>query len=185
MTKTFVLPSCCTPDSVALETAARKIEWRIERFRNWHLLDLLRGQDVVLYQKLALAHVVADVLDVALITHPHLWLAELPEMYRKRTVYSTTIGELQKLRLKFPAFIKDACEKRFPSRIYQSLRELKKEENIFSSLPVLVAEPVVWAIEFRFFILERRIMTFSPYFRYGQLAQNESDNGGIHRTSFK
>jgi len=40
-------------------------------------------------------------------------------------------------------------------------------------LPVLVAEPVQWEIEFRGFVLERRLVALSPYLRAGQLVEDE------------
>ena len=39
--------------------------------------------------------------------------------------------------------------------------------------PVLLAEPVYWEVEFRCFVLERALMTLSPYLREGELAQIE------------
>jgi hypothetical protein len=43
-------------------------------------------------------------------------------------------------------------------------------------MPVLIAEPVAWEIEFRCFILQRELMAFSIYSRDGELAQSEDDS---------
>ena len=42
------------------------------------------------------------------------------------------------------------------------------------SLAVLVQEVVEWKIEFRCFILNREVVTLSPYWRDGQLAKSEN-----------
>lgn len=171
--KTLVLPARCTPDSVALEKAAHQIGWHTERMRSWSLLDSLHGQDVALYQDFSLGHVVAGAAGVALIAATDNWLSQLPEVYRRRNIQATTIGALP--RFTTPLFIKDACEKRLQAGVYKNMQALLREENVFPELPILVAEPVVWETEFRCFVLERQVVTDSPYFRYGNMAQNLAD----------
>jgi len=39
-------------------------------------------------------------------------------------------------------------------------------------LPVLVSEPVAFEIEYRFFVLERRVAALSPYIRGGEIARS-------------
>jgi hypothetical protein len=41
--------------------------------------------------------------------------------------------------------------------------------------PVLASEPVEWLAEFRFFIRERRVHAWSPYWLHGALARKEDE----------
>ena len=63
-------------------------------------------------------------------------------------------------------FVKPPNDKSFPGRIYDG-RDLPTEFP--DDMPVLVAEVVDWAKEFRCFILDRRLRTFSIYLRDGEL----------------
>lgn len=172
-TKYFILPSRYTPDSVKLEKEARNMGWETQRLKSWSKLESLRGENIIIYQEFALAHVVANAAGISLITAPDTWLEKLPEIYRKRKIF---LGNLSSLRKhKFPLFIKDASEKRFFASVYNSYKNVKRNKNISRDLTLLISEPVIWELELRFFILERQIATFSPYFQYGQLAQKNNE----------
>jgi len=71
------------------------------------------------------------------------------------------------------AFIKPADEKCFDARVYSSGAELPAPGPLPEDLPVLVQEVVKWEVEFRCFVLERKVVTLSPYWRNGTLAKAE------------
>lgn len=69
-----------------------------------------------------------------------------------------------------PAFIKPADDKCFPARVYPSGAHVDAHPSIPGATHVLISEPVQWELEARCFVLDRKVMTLSPYARFGQLA---------------
>ncbi len=53
--------------------------------------------------------------------------------------------------------------------VYDTGDELPTEFD--DEMPVLVAEPVEWEVEFRCFCLDGKVRTLSPYLRQGELAR--------------
>src|SRR5262249_2468632 len=95
-------------------------------------------------------------------------LVDLPLAYLCRHVSKMSLDEARKLTT--PVFVKPADgNKAFDSQIYRSGAELPSR-YISMKLPVLVSEPVKWEAEYRFFVFEREILTFSIYAREGELA---------------
>jgi hypothetical protein len=80
-----------------------------------------------------------------------------------------TLGEAR--RVSDRSFIKPAEEKCFEARIYSSGAELPAPGPLPENLAVLVQEIVEWSLEFRCFVLDRRVVAASAYWRDGQLAQ--------------
>jgi hypothetical protein len=80
----------------------------------------------------------------------------------------------QARRLPSPAFVKPPNDKSFPARVYAGT-ELPRDYP--EETPVLIAEVVRWEREFRCFVLDRRLRTFSVYLRDGEL---QRENGFAH-----
>jgi hypothetical protein len=59
----------------------------------------------------------------------------------------------------------------FPAAVYAAGELAEATAQLAPDLPVLVAEPVVWEVEYRLFVLERAIAALSPYLRGGELAR--------------
>ena len=166
----LVLPPRQTPDADAIRMAAAAAGWRIEQLTSWRAPDTLRGHDLVLYGEPLFADVVTPTLGLALLEPTIDWLIRVPSVYRQRAVYLTTLGALSAQRE--PAFIKPAADKCFPAGLYATGSSLLVGiQGLPDSTPVLVAEPVQWEVEFRCFVLERKIATLSPYLRDGELAR--------------
>lgn len=168
---TLVLPPRYTPDSIALASAAGVQGWGVERLSSWRPPEWLASEEVVLYGEPLFAAVVAEPLGLVLLGPPLDWLAHLPEPLLHREVWYTTWGEAR--RLDRPTFIKPAGDKCFPARVYQSGAKLPTINVLPETTPVLTAEPVEWVVEWRCFVLEGRVVTCSPYWRDGGLAQVE------------
>lgn len=143
--------------------------WTVERLHGWKVPDWLKDQNVVLYGEPLFAAVVADELGIALLEPPLDWLADLPERYRRRAVRFTTLANARSCLE--PTFIKPADDKCFAAKVYKTGADLPAENVLPETTPVLVAEPVKWAIEFRCFVLHRKVKTLSSYLRYGELTQ--------------
>jgi hypothetical protein len=167
---TLILTPRYSEDSQALWWVATHLGWRVERLVNWRLSDDLRqASEPVLYLEALMAEAIAEQLGIHLLNPPNDWLPNLPKEYRKRWVYLSTLGEARQSDKE--AFIKPPNDKSFPARVYAA-GDLPSDYA--DETPVLVAEVVQWDKEFRCFILNRSLRTFSIYLRYGEL-QSESN----------
>lgn len=162
---TLILSPRFTEDSQTLWRAAIQLGWDVERLTSWRVGDrFLSLPEPVFYLEALMAENIAEQFGRKLLQLPANWLPQLPEEYRQRWVYLTTLAEAK--MLKKPAFIKPPNDKSFPARVYSS-SDLPDE--FASETPVLVAEIVDWEKEFRCFILDRELRTFSIYLRDGEL----------------
>lgn len=177
---TLVLPPRFTPDTIAVGQAALTAGWPVERLSSWRVPESLRGQDVTLYGEPLFAAVVADDLGLVLLEPPFDWLVTLPAEYRKRDIRLATLQQARRLRK--PAFVKPADDKCFLAAVFPSGEQLPGEAVLPGQIAVLIAEPVRWTVEFRCFILERAVVTLSPYLRQGELAQSPEGNWQDDRT---
>ncbi|MDC0833879.1 ATP-grasp domain-containing protein [Geitlerinema sp. CS-897] len=170
---TLVLSSRYSEDSIALWRAAIARGWDVERLVNWRLPPRLKTvSEPVLHLEGLMADAIAEQLGVRLLTPAIDWLPNLPERYRKRWVYLSTLGEFRKSKTE--AFVKPPNDKSFPARVYK-IANLPSDYP--DEMPILISEIVQWEKEFRCFILNRNIKTFSIYLRHGKL---QSENQFIH-----
>lgn len=134
-------------------------------YRTWRVPDHLRDlEDPVLYAEALFGPMLAEQLGLKIENPPEDWLPTLPERYRKRRV---TLSTLAQARLgSEPAFIKPPNDKSFPAQVYLP-SELPDGYN--EEMPVLISEVVSWEAEFRCFVLDRALETFSIYARFGEL----------------
>jgi len=87
--------------------------------------------------------------------------------YKLRQISLTTLGQA---RLSdHDAFVKPPNDKSFPAGVY---RGTELPEEYPEEMPVLVSEVVTWEKEFRCFILDRRLRTYSLYSRFGELQRD-------------
>lgn len=167
---TLILTPRYTADAQALWRAAGHLGWDVQRLTSWRVPDELRSaSEPVLYLEGLLGPTLAEQFGLRLLEPATDWLPRLPEEFRKRWVYQTTLGEARKLTE--PAFIKPPNDKSFPARVYTGA-ELPHEYA--DDTPVLVAEVVNWEKEFRCFVLDRQPRALSVYLRGGEL-QREND----------
>lgn len=146
----------------------------MQRLAGWRVPDDLRhmGRDLVIYAEPLFAEAVGDQLDMVLLEPPPDWLVTLPHRFTRRNISLCSLAEARKLHT--PTFVKPAEGKVFEARVYNSGEDLPKAEQVDDTLPVLTSEPVTWQLEVRCFVLNRQVMTLSPYWRAGQLAQAEN-----------
>lgn len=167
---TLVLTPRYTEDAQALWRAAGCLGWDVERLLSWRVPEELRSvPEPVLYLEALLGPTLAEQFGLQLLEPGIDWLPLLPQEYRKRWVYRTTLGAAR--GLVEPAFVKPPNDKSFPARVYTGV-ELPCEYD--DDTPVLVAEVVEWQKEFRCFVLDRQPRTLSVYLRGGK-PQREND----------
>ena len=162
--KTLILPARYTPDSIALSGAAVEAGWQVERLPSWRPPSHLRLSAAAIYGEPLFGAVVAAELSLVLLEPPLGWLAGLPREYLSREVTFTTLDIAKRCR--GHAFIKPADDKCFPAAVYPNGSAIPGDA-LPDTVPVIIAEPVPWDVEFRFFILNRLAAAFSPYIRRG------------------
>jgi ATP-grasp domain, R2K clade family 2 len=166
---TLILPPRYTVDTNLVRKAAIKAGWDVERLQSWRVPETLCDGDPVLYGEPLFALVVAGSLNLSLIEPSFNWLSLLPKKWVQRTIRFMTLKDA---RNEGRAFIKPADDKCFIARVYDSGAELPEKEILPDAIPVLVSDTVNWLIEFRCFILEKQLVTLSPYLRNGEPSQS-------------
>ena len=161
---TLLLPARYTEDSVALWRTALALGWDV------HRLSTPRAdpswKDPVLYLDGLVGGLVADQLGLEMVGPPLDWLCHLPWDYRRREVEFMTWKEARDRE--GPAFFKPADDKWFPARVYDRGRAIDVPDEFDETAPVLVIEPVAFEEEYRFFVLDRQVLTGSLYSRHGE-----------------
>lgn len=168
MTTLFLTPRF-TEDSQALWRAANQRGWTVERLAKWEIpAHLRKAETPVLYVEALMGPSLAAQCGITLLSPPEDWLVRLPKEYKHREIWMTTLGEARKLES--ASFVKPPNDKSFPADVYLG-SELPSEFE--DDMTVLVSEVVHWNTEFRCFIANRELKTYSIYIRDGEL-QKES-----------
>ena len=170
MTTTLILPPRFSDDSIRVWRAAGARGWQTLRLRGWRVdepTERLDGGEVAIYGEPLFVAAVADQLGRVLLEPTFDWLPGLPQRYRQRELRAARFAELTDSDL--PIFAKPADDKAFPARVYRAPAELAELAFVEPTTRVLLSEPVHWVVEFRSFVLERRVVALSPYARAGEL----------------
>jgi hypothetical protein len=161
-------------DTFKLADAAKQLGWKVERSTNYRPSPSDDTDDIVLYGETLFTTLAAKSLGYAILEPDFDLLARIPETYLRRRAQRITLAEA--LHLNEPFFGKPADgNKAFDARVYQHGSEIPAQ-YLPRSMPVLISMPVIWAVEYRFFILERQIATYSIYARFGNLAQDKGSS---------
>jgi hypothetical protein len=167
---TLILSPRYSDDSIKLRRAAIALDWDVIRLASWRCPDDFDPEEPVLFAEPLFNEAVAEQLGLAVIEPPEDFLVRLPREYVGRDVRLMTA--LQARTLPGPVFLKPPNRKTFPAKVYASGLELPEMPD---DDPVLVSEPVEWAAEFRFFVRDRQVHAWSPYWLDGALARKEDE----------
>jgi len=166
---TLIFTPRYTEDSQALWKAAGSLGWQVERLTNWRVPEHFRAlPDPVLYGEALFGPTLAEQLGLRLLSPPEDWLVRRPMPYKHRAISLTTLGEARQSSA--AAFVKPPNDKSFPAGVYLGA-ELPGE--YLDDMPVLVSEVVTWEKEFRCFILDRELKTYSLYSRHGEIQRDQ------------
>ena len=168
--ETLILSPRYTSDSIALGGEAAAAGWRVERLSTWRAPIHLRNSQPVIYGEPLFVAAICEELNLAAFEPPFPWLANVPYQYRLREVGFVNLAEARHRERR--TFIKPADDKCFQAAVYDSGQDLPSLAALPDSTPVLISEPVSWAVEFRTFVLHKKVMTLSVYSRNGDLAQS-------------
>jgi hypothetical protein len=112
----------------------------------------------------------ATAFNLALLEPPFDLLTRVPDRFLRRRVEAATFGDLD--RLAGRTFVKpaDPLDKWFDAGIYSDVRDIYTRGRKQPDSPVLLSEPVEWSLEYRYFVLEGKVVAGSPYMAYGRLS---------------
>ena len=167
---TLILSPRYSDDSINLRRAAVALGWDVMRLASWRVPEDFEPDEPVLYAEPLFNEAVARQLGLAVVEPPEDFLVRLPSEYVRREIRLMTAAVAR--TLPGPVFLKPPNRKTFPVRVYASGAELP---DIPDEDPVLASEPVEWAAEFRFFVRERRVHAWSPYWLHGALARRDDE----------
>ena len=178
---TLLLSRNYQPEANKLATIARQLRWNIQ-WLGRHGPTHLRGKDLALHAPTDVSLRVAQRHDIALLEPTLGILATLPECYTSRQIRFMRLGNAEVLDR--PMFVRpaDCTAKWFDAAVYESGRRILCDDDLSRSTPVLVAEPVEWENEYRTVVLERRVVTFSPYIPAAGWHATPKVNGRSPRT---
>jgi hypothetical protein len=152
-----------------MSQAAARLNWRVERLSSWRVPEELCDTGVAIYGEPLFVTVVAGPLGTDVLDPSENWLPDVPGEYLRRWVRLSTLGEARQVTS--PTFIKPVADKCFDAKVYAQGAELPPASDLDDSEHVLMSEPVVWEIEFRAFVMDRKVVTLSPYLRHGELVE--------------
>jgi hypothetical protein len=162
---TLVLTPRHTEDSQALWKAAAGCGWSVERLNGWHVPEHLKAKkDLALYIEALFGQTIAEQLGLQLVDPPEDWLVRLPFKYKLRNIQLTTLGQARLSEEE--RFIKPPNDKSFAAAVYTGA-SLPREFD--DDMIVLTSDVVAWKWEFRCFVLDRSLVTYSIYARGGEL----------------
>ena len=167
---TLILSSRYSDDSIKLRRAAISLGWDVMRLAGWRCPDDFEPEEPVLFAEPLFNQAVAEQLGLTVIEPPEDFLVRLPDEYVRRRVGLMTAAEAR--TLPGPVFLKPPNRKTFPARVYAGGSELPEMPD---DDPILASEPVEWLAEFRFFIRDRRVHAWSPYWLNGELARRDDE----------
>lgn len=171
-----------TDDAQLLWRACVALGWQVVRVNGWRVSQI-EATDLTVYGEPLFARLVAQTLRLQLHEPPVDWLPNLSAAWRGRDVRLTTLVEAREVASR--VFIKPAEEKCFDAKVYGSGGELPSPGPLPEDLAVLVQEVVKWEVEFRCFVLDRKVLTLSPYWRDGASAKAEDGSWPATREELK
>lgn len=173
---TLILTSVRSTSSILLRKTAQKLEWDTIRIDGEHLPDWfeLKDKQLAIYHPGLPAFKIAKQLSFSLLGIPPKWLSTIPFQYLNRNVQVMTLAQAYQLKEHF--FIKPALNKAFPHGIYSGKSLLDITQNLIPQFLVHVIEPVKFILEYRFFVLNRKVMTFAAYLRFGKILEDIFDD---------
>ena len=139
---------------------------------SWRLSpeDLQRIRTGAAYGSLLFAEVIASQLNWTLRFNDFDWLSTLPPEFLGRSVDFMPLGKARELGE--TKFIKPADDKCFAARVYQP-GELEFHELVELQTPTLVSDVVAFTSEYRCFVMNGTVRTWSRYASFGELVQRD------------
>ena len=155
---------------LALHYAAESLGWEVYPAEgSWRLSEefIASGKVGVPYGSWTFCEVIAQQMGWELKRNTFDWLAKLPIKYTKRKVEFMTLAEAKKITER--KFIKPADDKCFDAKVYEP-GTFNPAAIIEDNYPTLVSDPVEFTMEYRCFVHEHMVSTWSNYIYHEHLA---------------
>ncbi|HSI85793.1 MAG TPA: ATP-grasp domain-containing protein [Candidatus Methylacidiphilales bacterium] len=167
---TLILPARHSSDYTALYEAAIGLKWKVARWPLKPPFPRLRGE-VVFYGDPFTAALLESETKVCFEVPPFDWLSGLDFQWIKRRVCLGPLHDFELLRKTVShnaesVFVKPAGDKVFPAGVRVALNSVETD-GLDGETPILVSEVMDFSQEWRFFIRQRTIETYSIYARDG------------------
>lgn len=156
---------------IALQMAARELGWDVlPAPSGWRLDEGLTQSGVkgVPYGSQTFCEVIAQQMGWTLKQNSFDWLTKIPKKYLKRQVDFMTLKEAKEITVR--KFIKPADDKCFDAQVYDP-GEFQPHPIIEDNYPVLVADEVRFTHEYRCFVLDNKVVTWSCYIYGNEIAE--------------
>jgi len=161
------------PEKVDLERELVADAWKdqgglVKRIGKFWIKPQLQNHPVAIYGNDTFSLVLAQVLNINLISPKDELIAGLPKTWTRREINLLTKRNIENLA--FPTFCKPLKPKLFPAKIYSSLSDLVIElENLDDVEIIIQSETIEIDQEVRAFILNGKIQDLSYYQGQGSI----------------
>ncbi len=170
--RTVILAPRISDDSKAVWATCLELVYSPRRIQGWRVPEDLRNTNnqIIIYGEPLFAEAVADQMGLALLEPAIDWLTTIPKEHLSRKIETTTLKDAR-TRIE-SAFVKPADGKIFEPRVYEKGSDLPGEEHVDGDIYVLRSGIVHFELEVRCFLKGRSVITHSPYWRNGNLAED-------------
>ncbi len=126
------------------------------------------SKEVTLYGFTTFCFVLAELLDLALLSPRDELIAKVDKQFLKRAIAIRTIGDIGSIE--FPKFVKPVNPKIFEAKVYPSATELRTQtEGIENNEMIIISEIIAVEKEVRSFILNEQTLDLAYYEGDGEL----------------
>ncbi len=154
---------------LALQLVAKDMGWDVHAAHyGWRLPEniISSGAKGVPYGGQTFGEVISQQMNWKLLRNSFDWLARAPKKYLKRQVDFMTLGEAKKLNVR--KFIKPCDDKCFDAQVYDA-GTFNPPDIIANDYSVLVSDEVEFELEYRCFVMDGKVQTWSNYLYYGDI----------------
>lgn len=164
---TLVLPPRLTASARTLCATARRRGLRTVQLPDFDVPEGLCDAGAHLHAGPSFADAVAPALGIAPLEAPADWLARLPVAFTRREIRAVPLREAYGLRR--PAFVKSPNDKGVPALVYTDGSRLPGPDAVDPETTVLVSDVIVFAAEYRLYLLDGNVVCGSQYAEGGRL----------------
>jgi ATP-grasp domain, R2K clade family 2 len=174
----LIVSSRYTTDSQILRQTTQQLEWETLRLDGRQIPDWFDPNDdqIALFYTAPHAFDIAAQLSRTLLGCNPDWILALPHALVRRQIRQMSLRTA--FELPGRSFIKHAVSKAFPAAVHDSRSLARAASRVLPDALVHVAEPVEWLVEYRCFVLDREVVTISPYQRYGHAIEGHAPMPG-------
>jgi hypothetical protein len=166
--KTLLIPDKPDEERDAVADAWRESGGEVIRLARFWETPALKSKSVCLYGGSNFSLVVAQKLNLELISPADDWLLKIDPKWLKRKLFSRTLAEIG--NVSFPIFVKPIVPKIFRAAVYSPSQELIDEcRNLEKETKLLFGEVVCFESEARAFVLEQQLLDCHIYEGDGEL----------------